>query len=79
MFCKNLLQKNLQTCPLANLSKTMHNIWLQQSRKMGAYLYTTTFDDLIFEFSSKQHCTTISRRMVHWVKGLKKSELLLHK
>jgi hypothetical protein len=48
----------------------MHNIWLQQSKKRGAYLYTTTFDDLIFEFSSKQHCITISRRVVHWIKGL---------
>ncbi len=73
MFCRNSLQRNLQTCPPANLSKTMHNIWLWQSRKMGAYLYTTTFDDLIFEFSSKQHCTTISRRVVHWVKGLIKA------
>jgi hypothetical protein len=30
-----------------NLSKTMHNIWLQQLGKSGACMYTMTFDDYV--------------------------------
>jgi hypothetical protein len=37
----------MSTC---NLSKTIHNIWLQQSRKRGACLYVATLDDYICSF-----------------------------
>jgi hypothetical protein len=33
-----------------NLSKIIHNIWLQQSRKRGAYLYVMTLNDDVQTF-----------------------------
>jgi uncharacterized protein YfdQ (DUF2303 family) len=36
--------------PSCNLSKIMNNIWQQQSRKKGAYLYTATLDDYVQAF-----------------------------
>jgi hypothetical protein len=38
---------NISTC---NLSTTIHNIWLQQSRKRGACLYVATPNDYICSF-----------------------------
>jgi hypothetical protein len=37
----------MSTC---NLLETIHNIWLQQSRKRDVCLYTTTFDDYVQVF-----------------------------
>ncbi len=37
--------------PTYNLSKTMHNIWLQELKKGGvAFLSATTFDDYVRAF-----------------------------
>jgi hypothetical protein len=35
---------NMQT---SNLSKILHNIWLQKLGKKGAYLYVATLDDYV--------------------------------
>jgi hypothetical protein len=36
--------------PTCNQTKTMHNIWLQQSRNHDTCFYTMTFDDYIRAF-----------------------------
>jgi hypothetical protein len=36
--------------PTYNLSKTMHNILFQQSKKKGTCLYTKTLDDYVQAF-----------------------------
>jgi hypothetical protein len=38
---------NMLTC---NLWKTIHDIWLQQFRKRGSYLYTTTSNGNVWSF-----------------------------
>ncbi len=38
---------NMQT---SNLSKILHNIWLQKLGKKGAYLYVATLDDYVWTF-----------------------------
>jgi len=48
-----------------NLSKTIHNIWLQQSRKRGACLYVATSNDYFSSFR-QLHCTILSYMAIVW-------------
>jgi len=41
-----------------NLLKTIHNIWLREFGKKGAYLYVITSN--MCKLSSNQHCIMIS-------------------
>ncbi len=43
----------MSTCKLL---ETIHSIWLQQSRKRDACLYTTTFDDYVQVFKQSSLC-----------------------
>ncbi len=43
---------NMPTC---NLSKIIHNTWLQQSRKKGKDIFNATFDDLIKALKQYTH------------------------
>jgi hypothetical protein len=64
--------------PTYNLSKLVHNIWLQQFGKRGVCLYIVTLDDYVQTFKR----TTLYH---HFKKGgpsnqgLDRSELLFHK
>jgi hypothetical protein len=39
--------EKLADMPMCNLSKIVHNVWLQKSGKRGAYLYVATLDDYV--------------------------------
>ncbi len=64
--------------PMCNLSKTMHNIWIQELGKKETCLYATTFYDYVGTFKQMtlyyhlKNCGQ-SRKRPH------RDELLLHK
>jgi hypothetical protein len=39
--------EKLANMPMCNLSKIMHNVWLQKFGKRGAYLYVATSDNYV--------------------------------
>jgi hypothetical protein len=46
-FILKISPQELTYMPMCNLSKIVHIVWLQQSRKRGAYLYDATSDDYV--------------------------------
>jgi uncharacterized iron-regulated membrane protein len=46
-FLQKLSPEELADMPTYNLSKAMHNVWLDKSSKMGTCLYVGTLDDYI--------------------------------
>jgi hypothetical protein len=64
--------------PTCNLWETIYSIWLQQSRKRGSYLYTTTSNDYVWSFRNNSLYKEYLRGGPS-KKGLDKNELCLHK
>ncbi len=42
---RKFIWEELANMPTSNLSKMVHNIWFQKSKKKGACLYAMAFDD----------------------------------
>jgi len=49
-FLQKFSPKKLVDMPTCNLSELVHNVWLQQFSKRGAYLYVMTLDDYVQAF-----------------------------
>ncbi len=49
-FLQNFYLEELVDMLTCNLSKIMHNVWLQQSGKKGAYLYVVTSNENVWTF-----------------------------
>jgi hypothetical protein len=67
-------EANMPTC---NLSELIHNIWLQQFVKRGAYLYVTTLDDYVQTFKQSA-MYYVFLHQGHFKTSLDKDELCLH-
>jgi hypothetical protein len=64
--------------PTCNLSKTIHNIWLQQFGNMGTCLFATTSDDYVQTFKQSSLYYAFLQQGAFGT-NLDKNELCLHR
>jgi len=69
MFCRNSLWRNLWTCPPTTSWKQCIMYGFNNLGK-GEFVHTLHLQMNMFKHSCNQHCITISRKVVHQVRGL---------
>ncbi len=70
--------EELADMPTCNLLETMHNVWLQQSRKRGTCLYIATSNEYVWAFKQSTLYSHF-KQGGQLGQGHNKSELFLHR